>query len=163
MSVAPPLPIGFFLFFWKLPPLALPRLLVGDLDPVSYLKSVLMTSQGQKSSVAWRGGGGSALGISSNTPPTRSAAVWRVKSVPFGWSEEDLLNILHDAGWTDLSVVAYPTRKIRPWLLKCKPPDSLDGSVAPLSSVAFGGMHQPDSAGGFCGPLNLWRNNCSGF
>ena len=31
MSVAPPLPIGFFLFFWKLPPLALPRLLVNSI------------------------------------------------------------------------------------------------------------------------------------
>ena len=28
MSVAQPLPIGFFVFYWKLPPLVLPRLLV---------------------------------------------------------------------------------------------------------------------------------------
>ena len=46
--------------------------------------------------------------------------------LPFAWTEGDLMSALKEAGWEEISVVAYPTRKIRPWLLRCKAPDSVD-------------------------------------
>lgn len=53
--------------------------------------------------------------------------------MPFAWPESDLTSALKEDGWEEISAVAYPTRKIRPWLLRCKAPDSLD-RVAGISS-----------------------------
>ena len=56
--------------------------------------------------------------------------------MPFAWTEGDLMSALKEAGWEEISVVAYPTRKIRPWLLRCKAPDSVDrvaGTVLAMS------------------------------
>eukprot|EP00434_Breviolum_minutum_P046431 symbB.v1.2.041996.t1/scaffold9000.1/size4460/1 len=97
-------------------------------DPVTYLNNVLSEAKAKKSAVAWRAGGGSCLGVRSFDEPTVSVvSVWRVKGVPFSWSDSDLLKVLTEAGWTDLTAVVFPTKKIRPWLLKAKAPDSVAG------------------------------------
>ena len=55
--------------------------------------------------------------------------MWRAKGVPVGWN--DLFKVLAEAGWTDLLVVAgLPYQKVRPWLLKAKPPSDVAGSCA---------------------------------
>ena len=64
---------------------------------------------------------------SFDVPTVSVVSVWRVKGVAFGWSDSDLLKVLTEAGWTDLTVAAFPTKKIRPWLLKAKAPDSVAG------------------------------------
>ena len=76
--------------------------------------------------LAWRAGGGNCLGLRLKQRPASRVVIWRAKSVPFAWPESDLTSALKEAGWEEISVVAYPTRKIRPWLLRCKAPDSLD-------------------------------------
>eukprot|EP00435_Cladocopium_sp_Y103_P028297 s1481_g7.t1 len=98
------------------------------LDPVAYLNKALAEAKDKKSPVAWRAGGGNCLGIRlSDAPAVNVVSVWRAKGVPFSWSEADLLKVLTEAGWTEVSVVAYPTKKVRPWLLKAKAPDSVEG------------------------------------
>ena len=92
-------------------------------DACHYLRLVSDKAKSIKSVIAWRSGGGSCLGV------VRSAATgkpvvgaWRVKAVPLSWTEEDLLQVLSDAGWLDVEVLALPTKKIRPWLIRaCAP------------------------------------------
>ena len=55
-------------------------------------------------------------------------------------------SVLKEAGWTELAVVAYPTRKVRPWLLKCKAPVSVD-RVAGVCHESSGVMIIMERAG----------------
>ena len=97
-------------------------------DPAAYLSKALSDAKAANSAVVWRAGGGNCLGVRSSTAPAVNAvSVWRVKGAPFSWSDSDLFKVLTEAGWTELSVVAFPTKKIRPWLLKAKAPDSVAG------------------------------------
>lgn len=103
----------------------------GELEALEYLNLALTKAITLKAGVAWRAGGANCLGLRSSVAPTeQSVSVWRAKAVPFAWSESDLFQVLKDAGWTELSVVAYPTKKVRPWLLKAKPPAVLTGGFA---------------------------------
>ena len=103
----------------------------GKLLPVEYLKTVQTTAKQQSASVAWRAGGGNCLGVRSAVAPSDTVvSVWRAKAVPFAWSEADLFQVLKDAGWSDLVVLAYPTKKVRPWLIKAKPPSAVVGGFA---------------------------------
>lgn len=87
----------------------------GELEALEYLNLALTKAITLKAGVAWRAGGANCLGLCSSVAPTeQSVSVWRAKAVPFAWAESDLFQVLKDAGWTELSVVAYPTRKVRP-------------------------------------------------
>ena len=102
---------------------------------MAYLKNVLVQAKAVSCGVAWRAGGGNSLGVRSSQAPTeRAVSVWRAKAVPFSWTESDLFGVLQEAGWTDLSVVAYPTKKVRPWLLKAKAPANVDGVFAAVEA-----------------------------
>jgi len=68
--------------------------------------------------LAWRAGGGNCLGLRLKQRTASRVVIWRAKSVPFAWPESDLTSALKEDGWEEISVVAYPTRKIRPWLLR---------------------------------------------
>ena len=102
-----------------------------DLEHVAYLKKVLGQAAAQGVAVVWRPGGGQALGLKLKQAPTEGVvSVWRAKGAPFGWTEDDLFQVLEGAGWSQLSIVAYPTKKIRPWLLKAKPPGLIHEGIA---------------------------------
>lgn len=62
--------------------------------------------------------------------PLRVVGMRRAKGVPVAWNEADLL----EAGWRDVLVVAYPTQKVRPWLLKAKPPNDVSGFCAAVQA-----------------------------
>ena len=98
-----------------------------SLDPVSYLKSVLSSASSKSAPVAWRPG----LGIRPKDAPTeKPISVWRVKGVPIQWTDDDLFKVMKEAGWAECAVVAYPTKRIRPWLVRCRPPFVVLADVA---------------------------------
>ena len=103
----------------------------GELDPLAYLNHASNKASASSSSVAWRAGGGNCLGIKLKAAPAvKMVSVWRVEHVPFEWNETDFFGVLQDAGWSELQALAYPTRKVRPWLLRAKAPANVEGSVA---------------------------------
>ena len=86
-----------------------------DLEHVAYLKKVLGQAAAQGVAVVWRPGGGQALGLKLKQAPTEGVvSVWRAKGAPFGWTEDDLFQVLEGAGWSQLSIVAYPTKRSDP-------------------------------------------------
>ena len=46
------------------------------------------------------------------------------------WTEDDLCKFLKEAGWCDTAVVEYPTKRIRPWLVRCRSPFVVLANVA---------------------------------
>ena len=126
---------------------------IGSHDPAGYLASALNSARLKANDlgvptvpIVWRAGGGNCLGLELNQRPAASVVTWRAKSVPMAWTEDDLFSVLKEAGWTELAVVAYPTRKVRPWLLKCKAPVSVD-RVAGVCHESSGVMIIMERAG----------------
>ena len=106
---------------------------LGNHDPVSFLAANLNAAKENAIELKvacvpllWRAGGGNCLGLRLNHKPSSTVVTWRAKSIPFPWAETDLFDVLQEAGWAELSVIAYPTRKIRPWLLRGKAPATVD-------------------------------------
>lgn len=107
----------------------------GTLDDLAYLEKVSTTAAFRKTAVCWRPGGGNNLGCRLSQQPAEGVVgMWRAKGVPVAWNEADLLKVLHEAGWRDVLVVAYPTPKVRPWLLKAKPPKDVSGFCAAVQA-----------------------------
>jgi len=73
--------------------------------------------------VPCRPGGGAALGIrhEQDAPTEKPVSVWRFKGVPIQWTDDDLFKVMKEAGWSDCAVVAYPTKRIWPRLVRCRP------------------------------------------
>ena len=46
----------------------------------------------------------------SSPSGARVVGAWRVKAVPLTWTEEDLLQVLRDAGWLEVEVLALPKK-----------------------------------------------------
>ena len=92
------------------------------------LSAAMAKSQETHSSVplVWRASGGNCVGLKLKERPAPNVVTWRAKSVPFSWTETELLSVLDDAGWKDVAIIAYPTRTVRPWLLRAKCPADVD-------------------------------------
>ena len=105
------------------------------LNDMEYYNKVLSIAAANKTSVAWRAGGGNNLGCRLlDSKPPHVCGLWRIKNVPGGWNESDLFGVLQEAGWGKLLVVAYPTKKVRPWLVKAKPPEDVKGFCAAVQA-----------------------------
>lgn len=103
----------------------------GSRDSVSYLKSVLSSASSKSAPVPCRPGGGAGLGIRLKDAPTeKPVSVWRVKGVPIQWTDDGLFKVMREAGWSDCAVVAYPTKRIWPRLVRCRPPFVVLADVA---------------------------------
>eukprot|EP00434_Breviolum_minutum_P037593 symbB.v1.2.033338.t1/scaffold4118.1/size44342/1 len=46
------------------------------------------------------------------------------------WTDDDLFKVMKEAGWSDCAVVAYPTKRIWPRLVCCRPPLVVIADVA---------------------------------
>ena len=104
----------------------------GSLDSVSLPEVCILSSASSKSApVAWRPGGGAAVGIrhEQDAPTEKPVSVWRFKGVPIQWTDDDLFKVMKEAGWSDCAV-AYPTKRIWPRLVRCRPPFVVLGDVA---------------------------------
>jgi len=49
---------------------------------------------------------------------------------------------MKEAGWSDCAVVAYPTKRIWPQLVRCRPPFVVLADVAGTDSAAYLGFHE---------------------
>ena len=101
-----------------------PRVHVNWVDPanavgLAYLQKTLSKRTSSHSSLAFRRGGGSSLGIrlAADETPTR-AATWRCRGVPFAWSADDVESCLSGAGLSGIEVLDRGRGRI-PWLVRC--------------------------------------------
>ena len=82
-------------------------------------------------SFAWRAGGGDSLGLRlKKTPAVLPVSTWRVKGFRASWTQSELLKVMSDARWSNGQVVAYPTKKIRPWLIRLQLYNQVTGLLA---------------------------------
>ena len=92
----------------------------GDVEGPAYLQLVQRKTQTGSGSLAFRRGGGAALGI--RIDPSKAGdrvQTWRARKVPREWTEEDLRGAFEAASFSDFEVVA-PGRGSLPWLVRGK-------------------------------------------
>ena len=100
-------------------------------DLKTYFLEALEEAKAASTSLAWRAGGGDSLGLRlKKAPAALPVSTWRVKGVPASWTESDLLKVLSDAGWSNGQVIVFPTKKIRPWLIRVQPYNQVTGLLA---------------------------------
>ena len=96
----------------------------GSLDSVSYLKSVYFLLL-PPSLPLWLGDLEAVrllvIRHEQDAPTEKPVSVWRFKGVPIQWTDDDLFKVMKEAGWSDCAVVAYPTKRIWPRLVRCRP------------------------------------------
>ncbi|CAE6971378.1 unnamed protein product, partial [Symbiodinium sp. CCMP2456] len=92
----------------------------GDVEGPAYLQLVQRQAKVGGGSLAFRRGGGAALGI--RIDPSKAGdrvQTWRARKVPRDWTEEDLRGAFEAATFSDFEVVA-PGRGSLPWLVRGK-------------------------------------------
>ena len=100
-------------------------------DLKTYFLEALEEAKAASTSLAWRAGGGDSLGLRlKKAPAALLVSTWRVKAVRASWTESELLKVLSDAGWSNGQVIAFPTKKLRPWLIRVQPYNQVTGLLA---------------------------------
>ena len=71
----------------------------------------------------FRVGGGNNLGLRlQNVAQEHVVGVWRVSGVPQELSDEELQNVLLNASWKDVEMIAWPRFREQLWLVRARPP-----------------------------------------